>query len=785
MKQQYIDIDDQEMREEGESFNLKKGLFRMLRMWPWFLFSLLVCLLVAWLYLRFTNPVYKAGASLIVIDEKKGAELMDRSRLKEIGLGGNSKLVENEIEILQSYDLMEDVVDRLQLFVSVNHVGRIKDIAAFGNEIPFIIEIMNPDAIKKTKHWIISDTVNAVLFQGENDKHKVLLKYGQIYNSGGISFRCLPGTQNPDFSAYKEDSSITKYKVDINPPSGTAIQYSGKLSVEAASKVGTVINLEIKDINQKRAVAILHTLIAFYNQHGLEDKNRVTDNNIDFLNDRLLAVASELRGVEGSVQKFKSENRVTDLSADAVQYVATSQQVDAQKAQSQTQLNIISELERDLEQNQASPQLVPSTLGIEEPSLSLLIAKHNELVLQKERMEQKSGPKNPLLIDQQNQIIEIRSNLLTNVRNLKQAYKISLDDISRKDAQLNSQIRNVPQLEKKLMQITRNQNVQEQLYAFLLEKREEAAVSRASDIEDSRTIVKARGLGTVSPKTRIVWALGILIGIMFPVALISLKDFMNNRVGDITQVQQRTDLPFLGVISHIKKLKSQFVISSNSRSVVAEQIRNIRTAISFTGKGERVKSILVTSFQPGDGKSLVSLNLAAGYALLNKKTVILEFDLRRPHITKHLGIDAKEGISSILSGKSSLNDLLVEIPGYDKNLFLLPAGHLPPNPAELISGPRMACLIKGLQESFDHFIIDTPPFSLVADVSLLQQYADITLIVLRQDYTSRDVYTELKQRSARHPDRPTYLLLNDVGKRKRYQGGYGYDYGKGYYHEEK
>ena len=187
----------------------------------------------------------------------------------------------------------------------------------------------------------------------------------------------------------------------------------------------------------------------------------------------------------------------------------------------------------------------------------------------------------------------------------------------------------------------------------------------------------------------------------------------------------------------------------------------------------------------GDGKSFVSLNLAASYALLGRKTVIVEFDLRRPHVTKALGIDAKEGITNILSGKSTPEDLLIEIPGYNSNFFLLPAGYIPPNAAELISGPKMACLIKTLQERFDHIIIDTPPLTVVADATLLQQYADITLMILRQAYTSRDVYTELKQRSTRYPDRPTYLLLNDVGKRKRYQQGYGYTYGKGYYHEEK
>jgi tyrosine-protein kinase Etk/Wzc len=785
MKQPNTDKDELIAGEEQSRINLKKRLLRMIRLWPWFVLSLVICLLSAFLYLRYATPVYQAVASLMVKDERKGEDLMINSALKEIGLGGNAKLVENEIEVLRSYDLMEAVVDSLQLFVSVKNVAPVKDVFVFGDEIPFTIKVINPGAIKKSQTWMITDTTNGLLFQRENDKRGVIFKFNDTCNFGNIKFLCIPGESSDGLLEENANRAGNAYKVKIYPPDEITLLYSNKLSVDAASKQATVINLGMKDTNKKRAAAILQALILIYNKRGVESKNKQTENTIEFLNRRLDDVAGQLKGVEGTVGSFKSENKVTDLSNDAQQYLASSQQVDAQKAQSQTQLNIINALERDLLTTQDNPKVVPSSFGIQDASLEQLISKHNDLVLQKEKLEQRSGPKNPLLIDQQNQIKELRSRLLTNVRNLKQAYTISLNDIALKDEQLSSRIRNVPQLEKKLVQITRNQNVQEQVYAFLLQKKEEAEVSRASAIEDSRTIVSARGLHAVSPKTNIIWALSALIGLMLPIGLISLRDFMDNKVGDDSQIQQRTDLPVLGMISHVKKLRSSLVIEPDSRSAVAEQIRNIRTAISFTKKGDAVKSILVTSFQLGDGKSFTSVNLAAGYALLNKKTVILEFDLRRPHISTALGIDTSEGISSILSGKASADELLIEIPGYNNNLFLLPAGHLPPNPAELISGPKMSCLIKNLQERFDHIIIDTPPFTVVTDAALLQQYADITLIILRQGYTSRDVYTELKRRFAHNPDSPTYLVLNDVGKRKHYRYDYGYRYGKGYYHEKK
>jgi len=774
-QQHYNGQDDMITRPNEESFSLKKWFNRMLGLWPWFALSLAVCLGCTYLYLRYTNPTYNAVASIIVKDEKKGAELLDNSMMKEIGLGGNNKLVENEIEILKSYDLMQAVVNNLQLFTSIQHVGRIRDVEVFGDDLPFHLEVLNPQSIQDVKKWTVTDTSAGIIFRGNKDKAPVFIAYDQLFSYDGISFRLKKD------SLYK-GPRLSDYNITITTPSDAAIAFSRRLSVDAASKVATVINLELKDANKKRAVATLQSMINIYNVQGVEDKNRVTDNTVSFLNDRLAEVANELQGVEGSVQKFKSQNKVTDLSSDAQQYLDLSQQVDLQKAKSQTQMNIISSLEKDLKENEANPKLVPSTLGIEEPSLHMLIEKHNDLVLKKERAEQVSGPKNPLVIDLDDQIKEVRSRLITNVDNLKQAYAISLNDISGKDIQLNSRIRSVPLLERRLVQITRNQNVQEQLYAFLLQKREEAAITRASNVEDSRTILNARALGTVSPKPTMAWTFGILLGLLLPITFFGIRDFMNNRIGDIEELKYHMNIPLLGTIPHIKKLKSPVVIHGRSRSAAAEQIRNIRTAISYTGKGRTVKTILVTSFQPGEGKSFASLNLAVAYSLLNKKTVILEFDLRKPMLSKGLGLNAKRGISNILVGKSDLYEMLVEVPDHNGNLYILPAGSLPPNPAELISGPNMPELMRSLQERFDYIIIDSPPLNVVTDATLLQEYADITLIVLRQNYTSKLVYQQLNQRLEQHPDQPIYILLNDTGKTKRYEDRYGYS--GGYYHDK-
>lgn len=789
MKEQEVYSD--EMQKEEEEFDIKKWIYRIGRSWYWFAGSLFVCLLISWLYLRYTNPIYQSVASVMIKDEKKGGDISDNSVLKELGISSN-KLVENEIEVLRSYDLMEEVVRKERLNVSVSVEGRIRDIHLFGSEVPFKLEILNPDSVFRSLKWTISIGPNKINIKGDSNSISSGA-YGGIYIIDGVRFRLLPNDVFLDL--YKGEKEITgSYFAAILPIAAATGIYNAKLVVSAVSKQASVVSLTINDSHKERARVILATLIDIYNRQGLDDKNKVTANTIDFLNERLKAVSADLQGVEGQVQQFKSRNQITDISADAQQFMDMAKDIDIQKAESQTRMNIITALETDLLLNQENPSLVPSTLGIQEVSLASLVEKHNSLVLEKERIEKNKeiGPRNPLLIDLQQQVQETRRKLLSNVRNLKEAYQIALNDISRKDEQLRGRVRNIPQLEQKLVEIKRNQNVEEQLYAFLLQKREEAAVTLASNIPDSRTIVRARDLGQVSPKKKIIWTISMLIGLLAPLTCMIVGDFMNNKVGDVIEVQKKMNAPLLGIISHIRKIRSSIIVTEKSRTVVAEQMRTLRTAIGFTGKGKDVKNILVTSFQPGDGKSFVSLNLAASYALLGKKTALVELDLRKPHIAKYLGIATQKGITSVLTGKISVANALIEIPGYNNELYLLPAGFLPPNPAELISDKRMNELMNELANSFDYIIIDTPPFGPVTDAALLQQYAHITLVVLRQGYTNKDAYTGLNQRILQNPEHPVYAVLNGVGWHRRYQKGYGYGryggyygYGKGYFEEDE
>lgn len=763
-----------------DSADIKQFLFKMLHNWPWIILSLSAALAVAWLYNRYAEPAFKASASIIIKDEKKGGSgLLDNPLLKELDIAGGGKLVDNEIEILKSYDLMDEVVRKAQLFLDIKSKGSITNRSVFDKEAPLIIRVANPDTITKPLQWraIRQPAGNWSLDYGARNKNLAVTR-GRWYSINGL---LLQITDNPNFKPTSDSVNlIEEYILLINPIKITVNSYLKDLNVQPASKTSSIIKIELTDYNNKRAQTALTALIDIYNQQALEDKNKVTKNTLEFLNNRLSIMENELRTVEGQVEQFKSSNRITDVSAEAQQYMDQAKQVDFQKAQQQTQLSILESLEDNLRANQDNPKLALSGSSIAEPSLAEMIQTHNRLVLERDRQTERLGPKNPIPVDLTNQIANLRASLITNIGNLKRAYQINLDDLTKKDAELNTRIKNIPQVQKNLVQIQRDQSVKEQLYFLLLQKREESAITLASTISDSRSIEQPRSVGIVAPKKALITALAFLLGLMIPIGIIYLINLFNNKIEGKDEVEQKCNAPVLGEISYVKKDTAPIIVQKGSRSIVSEQFRAIRTNISFTRPGHSPSILLVTSHRPEEGKSFTSLNLAASYALLNKKVVVLEFDLRKPRLSSALGIQSHKGISNYLAGSEpAISNLLHEVPGFEQRFFLLPAGPIPPNPAELILGERMKQMLDELKKQFDYIIFDTPPYGLVTDSTLLATHADISIVVLRQGFTFKWVLPELNKKINDNPAQPLYTVINRVGESNRYGSykQYGYKYG--------
>lgn len=765
----------QSFGSQTEAIDFMPLLYRIISNWYWILFSLLFFFLLSWLYLRYTDVTYNAKASVMIRDEKKGASGVGNPILSDLITNNTSKNIDDEIVVLKSYDLIETVVRDQKLYLNIKTKGTITNRASFGKSIPLIFDVSNIDLLQKKLEWEFryQNGTWQILFSETAKPLNITLAKWYIVN--GVTFRAI---SNPEFSLLENpDLEKSDYLLSISPVKNAVNTYRKALSVTPTGKTGSIVMLELEDDNIERAQATLNAVIRTYNYQGLADKNMVTSNTLDFLNERLAIVERELQDVERRVQNFKSTNRITDPSAEAMQYLDQVKQVDIQKAQQQTQLNILESLEKKLVENRNVPNLVPSGAGIADLSLAEMLTRHNQLVLDRERQIERLGPKNPISVDLGNQISNLRESLLGNISNIKQSYNISLSDIKTKDAQLAIQIRNIPQIEKNLVQIQRDRSVKEQLYFFLLQKREDAAITLASATIDSRTIERARGEGAVSPKRILIYATSILLGLLLPIVVIYASTLFDNKINGREEVERKSAVPLLGEISYAKKGNSALVVEKNSRSIIAEQFRTIRTNIGLTSKGKDVKVVSITSHRPSEGKSFVTLNLAASFALLDKKVVVLEFDLRKPRLSQNLKVKTDRGISNFLSSsEKDITNMLEEVQGYGGNFWLLPAGPIPPNPAELILSPQMPILLSELQKRFDYIILDTPPFSLVTDSALLAKYSDMEIIILRDRFTFKNVLNELNRKT--NSGKNFYTILNRVGEKKGYgnyrQYGYGY-----------
>lgn len=760
--------------KDESTIDLKQVFVNILNNWPWIFLSTIFMVALGIMYNRYAEPVFKAQSAILVKDEKKGgAGLLDNPLLKDLQLSEGGKLVDNEVEILHSYDLMDATVRKEQLFLDIKKEGKLISRSVYGEEFPLKVRIANPDTISSPFTWelIQKRNDNKWWISYKDKEHAIPVTMGKWYSINGLIFQLDYSTpQSGDSSVVVvEDTTVheNKYLFKFYSVNSTVNAYLAALNVRTVNKSASIISLELTDHNAKRAKETLSSLINIYKSQGLEDQKQNSANTLEFLNGRLAIIERELQTVEGQVERFQTHNKITDIPAEGQIYLDQAKDIDQQKVQQETQLNILESLETNLQNNQGDDRQVTSASGILEPTLAALVQNYNQLVLERERQTTRLGAKNPITIDLGNQVKNTRESLIGNITSLKKAYRITLDNINKRDAELSMRIKSMPTIQKNLVQIKRDQSVKEQLYFFLLQKKEEAAITLASITADSRSIEQARNTGMVSPKKQLVLILSVFLGIFLPVAIIYIRSLLDNKIRDKEEVEKGCNAPVLGEISYTRKKESAVLVERGSRSIIAEQFRVIRTNIGFIrNDGKEPRVILVTSHRPEEGKSFVSLNLAASFALLDKKVVVLEFDLRKPRLSHALNVTSEKGISNFLSDPTvSLDSLLYEVPDFNGDFSLLPAGPIPPNPAELILGPRMTIMMEELKKRFDYVILDTPPFSLVTDSSLLGIYADVNVVVLRHRFTFKFVLREINKKIRENASHGGFTtVINRVGE---------------------
>lgn len=738
---------------ETDGLHIRSMLSKYIRLWPWFLLSVVVMLAVGRIYLLNKQPVYKIQASLLVQDQQKGSE--QSSSLKELGVFAHKQVVENEIEILRSFTLMNRVADKLHLDI------RYFQNTTFGkhelyNESPVevIVETAKPDLYKKSLQLSLrGNKAIKINEQVYPINQSINTPYGQLK----VLTKNLP-----------IDSTVT-YSVQVTKRATSIKNYLTNLHAIPTGKGSTVILLSLEDAVPEKGEAILNQLIREYNEAAIMDKNKVAASTLKFIEDRLTIVSGELASAERNVEQYKSHQGITDLSVQAQTFLQTVQQNDALMNQVQIQLATLNDLQKYVEGKSEHRGSTPAVVGLSDPVLLSLISNLTQLEQQRDHLLHTTSELNPLLETVDSQIRLAKNNIASTIFTMKNMLQSTQQQYIDKNGSVEGAIRTIPQKERVLMDITRQQAIKNSLYTYLLQKREETAVAFASTMADTRTIDTAlSGDEPVRPNKSIIFALFGLLGLVIPIAVVASNDALNNRVTRRVDVEEVTQVPILGELVK-KRQKGSLVITPKGQSVIAEQIRTLRACLpSLRNETTESQVLLFTSSISGEGKSFVSINLGMSLAYVNKPTVILDMDLRAPKLHKVFDLKNTIGISDYLQGDVSIDDVLTPVPG-STNYYVITSGNIPLNPSELLSNSRLNQLIDALRERFDYIIIDTPPVGLVSDARIIAPLVDTTFFMVRHNVTPKNHLRMIEKMHLDNRFPRLNIILNAVDGSDAYQ----------------
>ncbi len=782
--------------EETEEVSIGDLLYKFLPYWPIFVLLLMITLTGAWIYLRYTMPVYQTTATLLIKDDQKTPSA-NNDMMQAFDMFGSKKNVENEVEVLQSKTLMQQVVKDLHLYAPIYIKGRVLNQSAYIFS-PIVIEARDPDSIKIVKK--VPFTFNNASGTINIDHANYPLNQWLTTPYGILKF--LPNTYytSADDPAKEKENNFYFSLTTVKNAANTVLN---EVKIAPSSKQSTVIDLSIDGQVPKRGEDILNDLLKVYTQAAILDKNILAANTLKFVNERLKYVEADLDSVEGSLQHFKAKNKITDISAQGQIYLQTVAANDQKVSDINVQLAMLDQVEKYVttkgdiggivpttlssSSKAENGAIVPSTSGLADPVLSNLLQKLSDLQLQYTQTKKIVPENNPAVVSLQDGINKLRPQILENINSQRKNLEAGRNNITATNNQYNSMLKTVPEKERELLGISRQQAIKNNIYTFLLQKREETALSFASAVADSRIIDPAEsGDIPVSPKRKLIYLAAILAALALGVAIIYIKDIFTRTIQDREDIEKYTGIPVLGEVLYDRS-KTPIVIKEGKRSFIAEQFRQLRTSLAYMGVDEMHRKIMITSSISGEGKSFIAINLGMSLSLMDKKVVLIELDLRKPKLSEQFNISRHVGLSTYLIGKATMEEVIK--PTGTKNLSLIPSGPIPPNPSELISNGRLLELLEYLNTHFDYILIDTAPVNPVTDAFIISPMCDVSLYVVRDSYTPKMFLKRLADKLRTQSLKNPAIVFNGIkGKgfgKYGYGNGYGYGYGYGYTEDEK
>ena len=771
-------------------------LYLCLARWKWFVLSLVVTIGVATVYLLRTPAVYTRTASVLIKEDSKGKSVSsDLESFSEFGLFQSSTNVNNELITFQSPALMTEVVKRLRLDMNYFVPGKFHRQVAYGLTLPVDVTI-NDLPENESAGFTLKIQPDGTLYLSDFIRNGTDLDEKDVKGSlldsittplGKIIIHTTPN--------YVKGEAYTLY-VGKSSLYNAVNSCSSNLSVSLNSEKASVIDLSFKDNSTQRAEDVLSMLISVYNENWVKDKNQIAVSTSMFINERLGVIERELGNVDEDISSYKSEHLLPDVQAASSMYMAQSSEANAQILSLNNQLYMTRYIRNYLANDANRTQLLPANSGIESANIESQIAEYNKQLLQRNSLVANSSTENPLVVDMDQALASMRGAIIRSIDNQIVTLNSQIKSLRQTEQQTTSRIAANPTQAKYLLSVERQQKVKEALYLFLLQKREENELSQAFTAYNTRIVTPPHGsMLPTSPVHKNIFMVAFALGLLIPVVIIFMRENMNTRVRGRKDLENLT-IPFIGEIPLFTRKKKGIlgkkpqevkavVVKEGNRDIINEAFRVLRTNLEFmTGKDKTSNVIIMTSFNPGSGKSFLTMNIAMSLAIKGKKVLVIDGDLRHASASSYIDSPDK-GLSDYLGGRiDNLDEIIVPDPKH-KSMDILPVGTIPPNPTELLFDERLKQTIDTVREQYDYVLIDCPPVELVADTQIIEKLADRTIFVVRAGLLERSMLSELEKIYDEKKYKNMSLILNGTegsGGRYGYCYGYRYGYGSGYHY---
>ncbi|GAL64391.1 GumC family protein [Algibacter lectus] len=767
------------MLVEEESINIRQEIEKYAFYWKWFILGAIVSLITAYVYLRYTPNTYEVSTTILIDDESNGGLPTELEAFEELGIGGgNKKNIENEMGILKSRSLMTQVVKKLELNISYFKEGNVRNTEIYRDELPFKVSFFVKDSIFFERDTtftikILSDST----FELANSKtnSRVSHKYGknvQVQNAEMII--------TPVNISSREIN--TTYIVNIDPLKFVTNNYRKNIDVSLLYKKASILELKLKSPVKLKAQRILDELIRQYNKDAIEYKSLIGNNTDKFINERLALIEEDLRKVDKTAETFKTTNKLTDIPLETGIVLKTNSIVEKEIIDLNTQLKLVNYVSEHMNSN--AQRLIPENLGINSSDVNSSSTQYNTILLERNRIAQSSGKNNPVLLNLDAQLAQLRSSITQGLSNLKHSLSISLSQARSQERTIDSQISSAPRKEREFRDIQRQQQIIETLYLFLLKKREENSISLAVTVPNAKLIDAADGSNiAVSPKRKMVYGMALLLGLLVPFGIIFLSFLLDNKIHNQEDLEDALKTPIIGNIP--KTLDDNKILTKSDRGNVAEAFRMLRTNMNFMlgNLKEQPKAIYITSTVPGEGKTFVAINLATVLAMSNKKVLLIGADVRKPKVAEYLDMTtATNGLTVFLADNSIQINQIIET-AKNGDFDVIQSGMVPPNPSELLINGRFDEVLNYGKAHYDYVIVDTAPVNMVTDTLQIASKADLFIYLVRANYLDKRLLEIPKKlyKEKRIPNMTVVINGTDVKKGYGYGNGYGYGYG----HEEE